>query len=73
MLSDLVFVALGCGQADVVWEEKTKAGEEVEWPSARYWHAIAYDSARGKVVLFGGNGAALAWATRGSGTARLRL
>jgi hypothetical protein len=25
-------------------------------PSARYGHAMAYDSARGKVVMFGGNG-----------------
>ncbi|MBI5290462.1 MAG: hypothetical protein HY872_01130, partial [Chloroflexi bacterium] len=34
----------------------------VNKPSARVWHAMAYDSARGKVVLFGGdNGADETW------------
>ncbi len=38
------------------WAKKTPADPEGDGnPSARYWHAMAYDSARGKVVLFGGS------------------
>ncbi|MBI5528052.1 MAG: hypothetical protein HY897_17100 [Deltaproteobacteria bacterium] len=34
------------------WTDRTPAGTK---PSARNYHALAYDSARGRVVLFGGD------------------
>jgi len=38
------------------WAKKTPTDPEEDWnPSARYGHAMAYDSARGKTVVFGGN------------------
>ncbi|MBI5529277.1 MAG: hypothetical protein HY897_23375 [Deltaproteobacteria bacterium] len=36
-------------QGGGAWRQRT-----FDDPSARYWHALAFDSARGKVVLFGG-------------------
>ncbi|MBI5527519.1 MAG: C-type lectin domain-containing protein [Deltaproteobacteria bacterium] len=38
--------------AAVQWTERTPAGAK---PSARNWNAMAYDSARGRVLLFGGS------------------
>jgi hypothetical protein len=44
--------------ADADWTERQDMG-----PASRFGHAMAYDRARGRVVLFGGNGALPATAT----------
>lgn len=36
------------------WTDRTPATRPAAWPSARFMHAMAYDAARKKVVLFGG-------------------
>ncbi|HOW51119.1 MAG TPA: kelch repeat-containing protein [bacterium] len=36
------------------WTDRTPVPIPSSWPTARYGHALTYDSARGKVVLFGG-------------------
>ena len=52
------------------WTDVTPSGANTS-PSARNNHALAYDSARGRVVLFGGFTASTApgFRTRGNGTA----